>query len=179
MRVCVPLWPKLHENFQYKLVWCRRWVAQVSRSPQLACTTADAQHQTKFEPIEKHLTCTHRKCVNATDSLALLSLFLAHILFALFRAVRGAQCIVLITWYVSPFQVLKSSSKDYDRLVFNYSLKNQLRFKGNLGGFRALQVHNFCSQLIALRSKLWISRSVYCVTFNCAFCSHTHAQFPI
>lgn len=35
-----------------------------------------------------------------------------------------------------PFQVLKSSPKDYDRLVFNYSLKNQLRFKGNLGWFQ-------------------------------------------
>ncbi|XP_055319685.1 protein FAM91A1 [Sitodiplosis mosellana] len=40
-----------------------------------------------------------------------------------------------VTWQKLPIhlkQVLKSSEKDYERLLFNYSLKNQLRFKGNL-----------------------------------------------
>lgn len=36
-------------------------------------------------------------------------------------------------FFFVPLQVLKSSPKDYDRLLFNYSLKNQLRYKGNLG----------------------------------------------
>lgn len=36
----------------------------------------------------------------------------------------------LIRFYL---QILKSTPKDYDRYVFNYSLKNQLRYKGNLG----------------------------------------------
>lgn len=38
-------------------------------------------------------------------------------------------------YFFSPFQVQKSSPKEYERLLFNYSLKNQLRFRGNLGEF--------------------------------------------
>ncbi|KAG4067688.1 hypothetical protein HA402_005460 [Bradysia odoriphaga] len=40
-----------------------------------------------------------------------------------------------VKWQLLPVhlkQVLKSTPKSYDRYVFNYSLKNQLRYKGNL-----------------------------------------------
>ena len=39
---------------------------------------------------------------------------------------------VIYIWYIS-FQQLGNSSKEYDKCIVHFSLKNQLRYKGTLG----------------------------------------------
>lgn len=41
----------------------------------------------------------------------------------------------------SRFQLLNNSQKDYEKYIFSYSLKNQLRYRGNLGKFVIIIVY--------------------------------------
>lgn len=66
--------------------------------------------------------------------------------------------------------VLGSSQREYDKLVLEYSIKNQLRYKGNIGSFQI-----YCNILVVFKAFGDISHHlffIFCVVFFMSFLVH-------